>query len=235
MNKSKVIVSLDYSNAKQALDFCRKVNPMDCRIKVGKELFTAEGPKLIEKLRKLDYEIFLDLKYHDIPNTVAKACRVALDLDIWMLNIHASGGRKMMEAAHQTIEKYGSENKPLLIAVTVLTSISSNDLAELGINNSVNKQVVSLAKMAKDIGLDGVVCSGVEVRELRKKLGDNFCFVTPGVRLEDSANDDQKRIITPIDAIRAGSDYLVIGRPITESTDPVNVLNSINSSINALD
>ncbi len=232
MNKSRVIVSLDYSNENQALEFCKKVNPTDCKIKVGKELFTAEGPALIEKLRVLGFEIFLDLKYHDIRNTVAKACRVALDLDIWMLNIHASGGRQMMEAARETIEKYSKKRKPLLIAVTVLTSISSDDLIQLGVTNSVNKQTMFLAKIAKGVGLDGVVCSGMEARSLRDELGEDFCLVTPGIRLVNSKNDDQKRVMTPINAIKAGSDYLVIGRPITEAKDPKNVLYSINKSIN---
>ena len=173
---SPLIIALD-QELNEVLKLLKKINPSDCQVKIGNQLFTSEGPDIIKRIQDYGFKVFLDLKYHDIPNTVAKACRVALDLDIWMLNIHASGGRKMMEAAHQTIEKYGSENKPLLIAVTVLTSISSNDLAELGINNSVNKQVVSLAAMAKDIGLDGVVCSGVEVRELRKSWAIIFVLL----------------------------------------------------------
>tara|TARA_B100000929_G_scaffold218774_1_gene175422 strand:+ start:1216 stop:1926 length:711 start_codon:yes stop_codon:yes gene_type:complete len=236
VNKSRVIVSLDFSEANQALDFCKTIDPVSCKIKVGKELFTKAGPTLLEKLRFLDFEIFLDLKYHDIPNTVANACRVAVDLDIWMLNVHAAGGRKMMEAAYESLVKSGSsKNRPLLVAVTVLTSMSSDDLLELGITNSIGDQVLLLSKLAKSAGLDGVVCSGMEVGKLRHELGKDFCLVTPGIRLDDLNNDDQERIMTPYDAIKAGSNYLVIGRPITRASDPVDIINIINKSINLLD
>ena len=236
MNKSRVIVSLDFPDAKQAIEFCHKIDPIHCKIKIGKELFTAEGPKLIEKLRALDFEIFLDLKYHDIPNTVANACRVAADLDVWMLNIHAAGGRNMMEAAYESLTKSRrSKNPPLLIAVTLLTSISSDDLLELGITKSVEDQVLLLSKLAKSSGLDGVVCSGIEVSKLRHELGKDFCLVTPGIRLDDLNSDDQKRIMSPHDAIKAGSNYLVIGRPITGTSNPADILKSINKSISSLD
>ena len=236
MNKSKIIVSLDFPEANQALDFCKDIDPKSCKIKVGKELFTKAGPELIEKLRSLNFKIFLDLKYHDIPNTVAHACRVAVDLDLWMLNVHASGGRKMMEAAYESLVKSGcSKNRPLLIAVTILTSISPEDLTELGITNSVEEQVLLLSKLAKSAGLDGVVCSGMEASKLRHELGKDFCLVTPGIRLDDLNTDDQERIVTPCEAIKAGSNYLVIGRPITHASNPVDVINVINESINSLD
>ena len=235
MNKSRVIISLDFQDAKQALEFCQKVDPVSCKIKIGKELFTGTGPILIEKLRLLGFEIFLDLKYHDIPNTVANACRIAADLDVWMLNIHAAGGRNMMEAAHESLAKSRRlRNRPLLVAVTLLTSISSDDLLELGITKSIEDQVLLLSKLAKSSGLDGVVCSGMEVSKLRHELGKDFCLVTPGIRLDDLDNDDQKRIMTPYDAIKAGSNYLVIGRPITRTSNPADVLNSINKSISSL-
>jgi orotidine-5'-phosphate decarboxylase len=230
VNKSRIIVSLDFPDAKQAIEFCHKIDPINCKIKIGKELFTAEGPKLIEKLRALDFEIFLDLKYHDIPNTVANACRVAADLDVWMLNIHAAGGRNMMEAAYESLRKSRrSKNPPLLI------SISSDDLLELGITQSVEDQVLLLSKLAKSSGLDGVVCSGIEVSKLRRELGKDFCLVTPGIRLDDLNGDDQKRIMSPHNAIKAGSNYLVIGRPITGASNPTNILKSINKSISSLD
>ena len=236
MNKSRVIISLDFPEANKALDFCKKIDPKSCKIKIGKELFTSAGPEIIEKLRSLDFEIFLDLKYHDIPNTVANACRVATDLGVWMLNVHAAGGTRMMEAAYESIIKFGdSKNRPLLVAVTVLTSMSSDDFVELAINNSIADQVLLLSKLAKSAGLDGVVCSGVEVDKLRREFGKDFCLVTPGIRLDDLNNDDQERIMTPCNAIKAGSNYLVIGRPITRASNPVKVINAINESINFLD
>ena len=236
MNKSRLIISLDFSEANQALEFCKKIDPVSCKIKIGKELYTRAGPILIEKLRTLNYDIFLDLKYHDIPNTVANACRVATDLGVWMLNVHASGGSKMMEAAYESIIKSGhSKNRPLLVAVTVLTSMSSDDFAELGLTNSIEDQVLLLSKMAKSAGLDGVVCSGIEANKLRHEFGKGFCLVTPGIRLDTLNNDDQERIMTPYEAIKAGSNYLVIGRPITRASNPVNVINAINESINSLD
>ena len=236
MNKSRLIISLDFSDADQAIDFCKKIDPISCRIKIGKELYTVAGPILIEKLRSLNFDIFLDLKFHDIPNTVANACRVASDLGIWMLNVHAIGGSKMMEAAYESIIKFGdSKDRPLLIAVTVLTSMSSNDFVELGITNSIENEVLLLAKLAKSVGLDGVVCSGMEVAKLRQEFGEDFCLVTPGIRLDNLNDDDQKRIMTPRDAIKAGSNFLVIGRPITRASNPVKVINTINESINLLD
>ena len=236
MNKSRIIIALDFPEANQALEFCSKIDSTNCKIKVGKELYTQAGPILVEKLRSKGFEIFLDLKYHDIPSTVANACRAAVDLGVWMLNIHAVGGKKMMEAAYESLEKYGSsKNRPLLIAVTLLTSISSNDLFELGFTNSIEKQVLLLAKLAKSVGLDGVVCSGMELDLLRRELGDDFCLVTPGIRLDDSNKDDQKRTMSPYNAVKAGSSYLVIGRPITRSSNPADILHTINESISSLD
>jgi orotidine-5'-phosphate decarboxylase len=232
VNNSRVIVSLDFPDGKQALDLCQKLDPENCKIKIGKELFTREGPALVEQLILNGFDIFLDLKYHDIPNTVASACRAAADLGVWMLNVHASGGRSMMEAACEALDK--CSNKPLLIGVTVLTSLSDDDLRELDITKPVEEQVLLLANLAKSSGLDGVVCSAREASTLSESLGKEFCLVTPGIRPADSSKDDQKRIMTPVEAINAGSHYLVIGRPITRADDPLAVLNSINSDINAI-
>ncbi len=229
-NNSRVIVSLDFPDGKQALDLCQKLDPASCKLKIGKELFTREGPALVEKLISSDFDIFLDLKYHDIPNTVASACRAAADLGVWMLNVHASGGRVMMEAANEALDK--TTHKPLLIAVTVLTSMSQEDLTELGINKPVEEQVMMLANLAKSSGLNGVVCSAKEASSLKAELGKEFCLVTPGIRPANSSSDDQKRIMTPAEAIDAGSHYLVIGRPITKADDPLAALESINASIN---
>ncbi|MBL1142841.1 MAG: orotidine-5'-phosphate decarboxylase [Proteobacteria bacterium] len=229
MSDSKVIVSLDFPDGKQALDLCQKLDPSSCKLKIGKELFTREGPDLVEKLIKSDFDIFLDLKYHDIPNTVASACRAAADLGVWMLNVHASGGRNMMETAIEALDK--TTHKPLLIAVTVLTSMSQEDLSELGINRTVDDQVLLLANLAKESGLNGVVCSAKEANRIKNELGSDFCLVTPGIRPADSSSDDQKRIMTPSEAIAAGSHYLVIGRPITKADDPLVALESINVSI----
>jgi orotidine-5'-phosphate decarboxylase len=229
VSNNRVIVSLDFPDGKQALDLCQKLDPASCKLKIGKELFTREGPELVEKLIASDFDIFLDLKYHDIPNTVASACRVAAELGVWMLNVHASGGRAMMEAANEALDK--TTHKPLLIAVTVLTSMSQEDLNELGINKPVEEQVMMLASLAKSSGLNGVVCSAKEASRLKSELGKDFCLVTPGIRPANSSSDDQKRIMTPADAIEAGSHYLVIGRPITKAEDPLAALEAINASI----
>ena len=232
VSKRRVIVSLDFPDGKQALELCQKLDPASCKLKIGKELFTREGPSLVEQLISSDFDIFLDLKYHDIPNTVASACRAAADLGVWMLNVHASGGRAMMEAACDALAK--AANKPLLIAVTVLTSMSEDDLHELGITKHVEDQVLLLSNLAKSSGLDGVVCSAREANRLSAELGDEFCLVTPGIRPADSSSDDQKRIMTPVEAINAGSHYLVIGRPITRADDPLAALNAINANIDSI-
>ena len=231
-NNSRIIVSLDFPNGEQALELCKKLQPDSCKLKIGKELFTREGPALVKKLIDSGFDIFLDLKYHDIPNTVASACVAAADLGVWMLNVHASGGRAMLEAAKEAIDK--TSNKPLLIAVTDLTSMSEDDLKGLGITRSVDEQVSLLANLAKQSGLDGVVCSAKEANRLSNELGKEFCLVTPGIRPVDSSQDDQKRVMTPTEAIQAGSHYLVIGRPITRANDPVAVLQSINTEINSI-
>lgn len=231
-SNSRIIVSLDFPVGQQALDLCAKLEPESCKLKIGKELFTREGPALVRKLIDSGFDIFLDLKYHDIPNTVASACMAAADLGVWMLNVHASGGRAMMEAAKEAIDK--SSNKPLLIAVTVLTSMSEDDLKGLGILHSVDEQVSLLANLAKVSGLDGVVCSAKEASRLSNELGSEFCLVTPGIRPADTRNDDQKRVMTPTEAIQSGSHYLVIGRPIIKATDPVAVLQAINDEINSV-
>ncbi len=229
MSDPKIIVALDYSNEKQALNFIAQLNNQLCRLKIGKEMFTHFGPQLIEKIQSKDFEIFLDLKYHDIPNTTAKACEAAADLGVWMLNIHAGGGRKMMEAAANAIANH--KLKPHLIAVTVLTSLSQQDLIEIGINDSPATHAIKLAKLAQDSGINGIVCSAQEASSMRKQFTDDFLLVTPGIRTKNNKSDDQQRIMTPLNAINAGADYLVIGRPITQSDNPMGTLLTINSDI----
>jgi orotidine-5'-phosphate decarboxylase len=223
---------LDFPNGKQALELCQKLDPTQCKLKIGKELFTREGPVLVERFINIGFDVFLDLKYHDIPNTVASACRVAAELGVWMLNVHACGGRIMLETACEALDK--STHKPLLIAVTVLTSMTDSDLRKIGISNSVDEQVMLLAKLTKSSGLDGVVCSAKEAKYLSSELGKEFCLVTPGIRPVNADSDDQKRIMTPAEAIVAGSHYLVIGRPITKADDPLVALSAINAEINSV-
>lgn len=225
----KIIVALDFASADEALALARRLDPRQCRLKVGKELFTRAGPALVEQLQQQGFEIFLDLKFHDIPNTVAKACRAAADLGVWMLNVHALGGRKMMEAARDAIA--GAAQRPRLIAVTILTSLSGEELAEVGLAGSPEDNVLRLAALAQAAGLDGVVCSPQEVPALRRQWAQEFLLVTPGVRPAGAASDDQKRITTPEEALRLGSSYLVIGRPITQADDPLAALARINSVI----
>ncbi|MFV2061177.1 MAG: orotidine-5'-phosphate decarboxylase [Gammaproteobacteria bacterium] len=227
--KSPVIVALDYASEQQALSFVDKINPEQCRVKVGKELFTLCGPAIIEKLQAKNFEVFLDLKFHDIPTTVAKACKAAADLGVWMLNVHAFGGSAMMKAAREAVDK--STNKPLLIAVTILTSLSDNELAELGITGTAEQNVIRLAKLAAAAKLDGVVCSAKEVSLLANEISSDFILVTPGIRPEGSETGDQKRVVTPKQAMQSGSHYLVIGRPVTQATDPEKALDSIISSL----
>ena len=225
----KVIVALDYADAASALEFADRVTPQTCKLKVGKELFTRAGPALVEKLVEREFDVFLDLKFHDIPNTVERACYAAAELGVWMLNVHALGGRDMLTAAKNGVLK--ASRQPYLIAVTVLTSLNEVALEEIGLHCSVQEQVLRLASLAQEAGLDGVVCSAQEVVELRAKLGDNFLLVTPGIRPADSDVGDQKRVMTPSQAMAAGSSYLVIGRPITQALDPAAVLTQINQSI----
>ena len=227
--ETPVIVALDFPSAQPALDLVAQLTPQLCRLKVGKELFTRSGPALVENLQKQGFEVFLDLKFHDIPNTVAAAVRAAAELGVWMVNVHASGGRRMMEAA--VAELAGLEHKPLLIAVTVLTSMSDTDLAELGYQHSAAQRVQRLAELAADCGLDGVVCSALEAEALRAARGDGFCLVTPGIRLAGDAAGDQRRVVTPADAVALGSDYLVIGRSITAAADPLAALRRVHAEL----
>ena len=227
----RVIVALDYATAAEALAFAQRLDAKRCRVKVGKELFTVAGPALVEQLVGRGFDVFLDLKYHDIPNTVAAACRAAAELGVWMINVHASGGRTMMQAARDAIA--GAAMRPKLIAVTVLTSMGPEDLRETGQNEEPAVLVERLARLAAASGLDGVVCSAQEAQRLRQACGPDFCLVTPGIRLPDAAQYDQRRVVTPQLAITSGADYLVVGRPITKAADPLAMLDRINAEIAA--
>jgi orotidine-5'-phosphate decarboxylase len=231
MTDSKIIVALDYADANSAKALVNRLDPALCKLKVGKELFTAAGPAFVESLVKQGYDVFLDLKFHDIPNTVAKACQAAANLGVWMLNVHASGGLPMMQAAQEGLDKAYGAKAPLLIAVTVLTSMDESTLHTLGIQRSLSDHVLALAKLTQQAGLHGVVCSAQESAILKQALGSDFCLVTPGIRPADASQDDQTRIVTPKDALSLGSHYLVIGRPITQAADPVVALNTIIKNI----
>ena len=228
-SQSPVIVALDFDNQLSALALAEQLDPTQCRLKVGKELFTRAGPELVKTLVAMDFDVFLDLKFHDIPNTTAKAVSAAADLGVWMTNVHASGGSRMMSAAKQALEQQGSAM--LLIGVTVLTSMDDTDIAELGIGRSPAEQVLHLAGLAEKSGLDGAVCSAMEAKVLKAELGADFKLVTPGIRLPENAADDQRRVVSPPQAMAMGSDYLVIGRPITQSSDPLGTLLKINQSL----
>ncbi|MFT6898969.1 MAG: orotidine-5'-phosphate decarboxylase [Paraglaciecola sp.] len=230
MQDPKVVVALDFDNKPQAMNFIDKLEPGLCRLKVGKEMFTYFGPDFVKSLVARNFDVFLDLKFHDIPNTVAKACIAAADLGVWMVNVHASGGDKMMEQAMLALAPFG-QNRPRLIAVTVLTSMDQAQLQAIGITTSPMEHVLTLAKLTKQSGLDGVVCSAQEASMLKARLGSEFMLVTPGIRPEGAQSGDQKRVMTPRQAIDAGVDYLVIGRPITQSADPLATLLAINKSI----
>jgi orotidine-5'-phosphate decarboxylase len=226
---SRIIVALDFPTAAEALALARILDPSLCQIKVGHELFAAAGPALVENLTRMGFRVFLDLKFHDIPNTVAAACRAAARLDVWMLNVHALGGRNMLLAARDAIE--GGATRPLLLAVTLLTSLSAADLREIGLPRGIRSNVVRLANLAQSCGLDGVVCSAQEAGLLREQIPAPFILVTPGIRLPRAEGDDQVRIVTPAQAIRLGSDYLVIGRPITRAPSPLQALQEIQREI----
>lgn len=223
---SPVIVALDFADEKQTLQFVRQLSPELCQIKIGKELFTATGRYLVEQLVNQGFKVFLDLKYHDIPNTVASACKIAAQMGVWMVDMHASGGQRMMEAAAEAVSQF--QQRPYLIGVTVLTSMAQTDLAQTGVDRSIDEQVMHLARLSQQSGLDGVVCSAQEAVILRDQIGKEFLLVTPGIRLNSKSEDDQRRIMTPKVALAAGSSYLVMGRPITRSTDPVLLLQQIN-------
>lgn len=222
---SPIIVALDYPDAEQALATARRLDPARVRVKVGKELFTRAGPAVVAGLREQGFQVFLDLKFHDIPNTVAAAVRAAAGLGVWMVNVHASGGSRMMEAARDALA--GLDEPPLLIGVTVLTSQSAADLAEIGLTVEPREQVRRLAHLARQSGLDGVVCSAREAAMLRDSCGRDFKLVTPGIRPVGSAGDDQRRVVTPAQAQRQGVDYMVIGRPITRAKDPTAAVDDI--------
>ncbi|WP_392343734.1 orotidine-5'-phosphate decarboxylase [Pseudoalteromonas prydzensis] len=226
----KVLIALDYDDQQTALNFVKQLSPDTCRLKVGKEMFTYFGPAFVKELIDLGFDVFLDLKFHDIPNTVAKAVTAAAKMGVWMVNVHASGGVEMMTKAKQALEQFG-DKAPLLIAVTVLTSMDAAELTRLGVDKTPEEQVIYLAKLAKESGLDGVVCSAQEAKKLKAELGEDFKLVTPGIRPAGSDAGDQKRIMTPKQAIEDGSDYLVVGRPITQAEDPVATLKEINDSI----
>ncbi|MGH8661381.1 MAG: orotidine-5'-phosphate decarboxylase [Burkholderiales bacterium] len=229
MSDPRIIVALDFPDAKSALALAGRLDPALCRVKVGGELYTAVGPALVEGLRRSGFGVFLDLKFHDIPNTVAGACLAAADLGVWMINVHALGGRATMCAAREALSQIG--RPPKLLAVTLLTSMNATDLADIGIAGSAEDAVLRLARLARDCGLDGVVCSAQETAALRRQLGGGFWLVTPGIRPEGAAGDDQKRVATPREAIAGGADYLVIGRPITRAPDPLAALRAINAGI----
>lgn len=230
MTTTPVIVALDYSDEKQALSFVDRIDPTSCQLKVGKEMFTLFGPQFVKELHKRGFKVFLDLKFHDIPNTTAKAVAAAAELGVWMVNVHASGGMRMMQAAREALQPYGKE-RPMLIGVTVLTSMEQSDLTGIGLDIAPQEQVMRLASLTKDAGLDGVVCSAQEANLLKTQLGSEFQLVTPGIRPTGSAQGDQRRIMTPSQALQAGSDFLVIGRPITQADDPAQVLAKINQEI----
>lgn len=226
----QIVVALDFDNADDCLALADRLDPALCRLKVGKELFTSCGPQIVKDLQAKGFDIFLDLKFHDIPNTVAKAVKAAAELGVWMVNVHASGGERMMVAAREALEQVEGR-KPLLIAVTVLTSMEASDLNGVGVEREPRDQVLHLAKLTQKAGLDGVVCSAQEAEMLSSELGSDFCLVTPGIRPADAAADDQRRIVTPKDAIELGSHYLVIGRPITKAEDPIVACKAIAESI----
>jgi orotidine-5'-phosphate decarboxylase len=227
----KIIVALDYDSEAAARSLVERLHPNSCRLKVGNELFAAAGPRFVELLVDRGFAVFLDLKFHDIPNTVGKACAAAAKLGVWMMNVHASGGAAMLRAARQAVD--AGAHKPLLIGVTVLTSLSDHDLDAVGLIGPTQAAVLRLAQLAQHCGLDGVVCSGQEASLLKSKLGGTFQLVTPGIRLAGTDSGDQARVLTVEQALQFGADYLVIGRPITQAADPLAVLSAINDSITA--
>lgn len=228
-DQNRIIIALDMASADEVMSLLRQLDPASCRVKVGKELFTRYGPTLVREISGMGFDIFLDLKFHDIPNTVNKAVAAAAELGVWMLTLHAAGGADMLRAAHEAIAN--SEHKPLLVAVTLLTSLEQDDLAVQGVQRTPLEQVQRLASLAQECGMDGVVCSAAEAGELRKLLRKDFLLVTPGIRPQGDTANDQKRIVTPAAAVQQGSDYLVIGRPITRAREPLEKLSQIQQEI----
>lgn len=229
MPNKPIVVALDFDNRVQTLELVDRLDPNRCRLKIGKELFTSEGPQLVEAVQNKGFDVFLDLKFHDIPNTCAKAVAAAANLGVWMVNVHASGGERMMMAAREALEKF--QQKPLLIGVTVLTSMEQSDLAGIGLDVEPQAQVKRLAELTKKSGLDGVVCSAQEAVMLKQLCGQDFKLVTPGIRPSFAAQGDQRRVMTPKQAMDAGVDYMVIGRPITQAQDPIEALGLIEREL----
>ncbi|GJL74825.1 orotidine-5'-phosphate decarboxylase [Nitrosomonas sp.] len=227
MKEPRIIVALDFSSAEQALNLAAQLDPKLCRLKVGKELFTVAGPNLVKQLAREGFDVFLDLKFHDIPSTVSKACKAAVDIGVWMMNVHALGGKKMLFAAREAVPPGTAK----LIAVTLLTSMNQDDLNDVGLQGDPKQIVMRLADLTQNCGLDGVVCSALEAGSLRQKLNPGFNLVTPGIRLEENSLDDQKRVSSPSTAIKNGADYLVIGRPITQAQYPLQVVQQLNQLI----
>ncbi|MGB3256319.1 orotidine-5'-phosphate decarboxylase [Buttiauxella gaviniae] len=227
---SPIVVALDYDNRDKALAFIDRIDPRDCRLKVGKEMFTLFGPQLVRDIQVRGFDVFLDLKFHDIPNTTAHAVAAAAELGVWMVNVHASGGARMMTAAREALLPFGN-NAPLLIAVTVLTSMEASDLVDLGIAATPAEHAERLARLTQNCGLDGVVCSAQEAVRFKSELGQSFKLVTPGIRPVGSDAGDQRRIMTPQQAQTAGVDFMVIGRPITQSENPSQTLRDIRASL----
>jgi orotidine-5'-phosphate decarboxylase len=224
-----IIVALDLAQPQTALELAQQLGNQRCRLKIGKELFTRGGPQLVEQLVNQGFEVFLDLKYYDIPNTVAGACEAAADLGVWMINVHALGGRNMLLTARETLEK--RSQRPLLIAVTILTSLVMTELYAIGLHGTLEENVLRLARLSHACGLDGIVCSPQEIFLIRQTFGTDFKLITPGIRPVTSSPDDQKRIMTPVEALKRGADYLVIGRPITAAPEPLQALLEIIASI----
>jgi orotidine-5'-phosphate decarboxylase len=232
LDNKPVIVALDVPDAASALALAARLDPKLCRVKVGKELFVAAGPSVVLGLHERGFEVFLDLKFHDIPNTVAGACRSAARLGVWMLNVHASGGEAMMRAAREALASV--QRPPLLVGVTILTSLGDADLAQIGFHGGAEENVTRLARLARASGLDGVVCSAREAPALRKATGADFTLVTPGIRLPGAGVQDQSRTVSPVEAVNLGADYLVVGRPITQAADPAAALESIRNSLESV-
>lgn len=232
IHDSKIIVALDYADATSAMHLVNQLDPSLCKLKVGKELFTAAGPQFVEQLVAKNFQVFLDLKFHDIPTTVKKACQAASNLGVWMLNVHASGGSAMLQAALEGVQQ--SAHQPYLIAVTVLTSMNQASLNEVGVVKTLEDQVFALAKLTQQAGLHGVVCSALEAKLLKQHLPSDFLLVTPGIRPATSSLDDQSRVLTPTQALSMGASYLVIGRPITQTAQPLAALTQIYQEISSL-
>ncbi len=229
MNDPQIIIALDFDDVEHALALVDRMDPQRCRLKIGKQLFSRAGPSIVERLVTAGFDVFLDLKYHDIPNTVAGACRAAADLGVWMVNVHAQGGRRMMEAAGKALAAVSQP--PLLIAVTILTSLGEEDIRETGLSGSPMENVLRLAQLASEAGMDGVVCSPREIEVLRRQFPPAFKLVTPGIRPVGAQTGDQKRVLTPAEALSLGATYLVIGRPITAADDPMAALAAIEGEI----